>query len=232
MRLCAFAVQIRLCILSNVNSSPQAVIFDFDGTLADTFPAIHAAWNAALEPILGRTFTRDEVINRFGPSDEGMLERELADFPFQTLQDAIEVYFRAYEAAHDQIFAFEGVEELLQELETRAVPTAVMTGKGRRAADISLRHLGWQGRFPVLVTGTEILDPKPAPAGPLFAAKQLGFAPQNCLYIGDSPADLGAARAAGMKPVVAGWHSYFLPQLREMKPENWANAPLDVLSFL
>ncbi|WP_157947707.1 HAD family hydrolase [Abditibacterium utsteinense] len=214
------------------SSSIQAAIFDFDGTLADTFPAIHAAWNAAMEPIFNRTFSRDEVIERFGPPDEGMIGRELKDFPFQTLQDAIEIYYRGYEAASQQTSAFEGIEDLLEELQKRAIPVAVMTGKGRRAAEISLRHFGWENRFEVLLTGTEITNPKPAPDGPLLAAQMLKIAPQSCLYIGDSPADVGAARAAGMKPVVAGWHSYFLPQLREMKVENWANSPLDVLSFL
>ncbi len=212
--------------------SNPAAVFDFDGTLADTFPAIHAAWNAAIGPIFGRTYSRDEVIARFGPSDEGMMARELADFPAQTLQDATEIYYRAYEAAHDQISAFEGIEELLQTLEKRGTPMAIMTGKGRRAADISLRLLGWEGRFQVVITGTEVTNAKPAPDGPLLVAQMMGFAPENCLYIGDSPADLGAARGAKMKPVVAGWHSYFLAELREMQPENWANVPLDVLSFL
>ncbi len=210
----------------------QAVIFDFDGTLVDTFPAIHAAWNAAMEPIFGRHFSKDEVISRFGPSDEGMIENELRDHPPEVLEGATARYFRAYNAAHDTIWAFEGIEELLVELEKRALPIAIMTGKGRRAADASLLHLGWMTRFPVVVTGTEVTNPKPAPDGPLLAAQMLGIAPENCVYVGDSPADLGAARAAGMKPVVAGWHLYFEAELRQMAPENWASAPRDVLAFL
>lgn len=215
-----------------MDNSIQAVIFDFDGTLADTFPAIHAAWNAAMKPIFGREFSRDEVVARFGPSDEGMMERELINHPPETFQNAIEIYYAAYENAHDEVIGFEGIEPLLQDLEKRGVPMAVMTGKGRRAAQISLRHLGWENRFSVLVTGTEILNPKPAPDGPLLAAQMLGCAPQNCVYVGDSPADLGAAQNAGMKGIVAGWHSYFLPQLREMKPQFWADEPRDVLSLL
>lgn len=210
----------------------QAVIFDFDGTLVDTFPAIHTAWNAAMEPIFGRRFSQDEVIARFGPSDEGMIARELRDHGPQVLAEAMEIYYRAYTQAHEQISAFEGIENLLVELEKRAFPLAIMTGKGRRTADISLRHLGWTQRFPVVLTGTEVPNPKPAPDGPLLAAQMLGFAPHNCVYVGDSPADLGAARAAQMKPVVAGWQLYFAGQLREMKAENWANSPLDVLRFL
>lgn len=215
-----------------MNPPIQAVIFDFDGTLADTFPAIHAAWNAAMVPIFGRSFSRDEVVARFGPSDEGMMERELQNHSPETLQNAIEIYYQAYEGAHDAVFGFDGIGELLEELQNRAFPTAVMTGKGRRAAEISLRHLGWADRFSVLVTGTEILNAKPAPDGPLCAAQLLGIAPQHCVYVGDSPADIGASQNAGMRSIVAGWHSYFLPQLREMKPDFWANEPRDVLSIL
>lgn len=208
------------------------MIFDFDGTLVDTFPAIHAAWNAALEPVFGREFSRDEVVSRFGPSDEGMLERELRGQSPQVFDEALERYYRAYVGAHASIRAFEGIEELLQGLKNRALPLAIMTGKGRRTADISLLELGWGHHFEVVVTGTEVPNAKPAPDGPLLAARLLGFAPRNCVYVGDSPADLGAARAAGMKPVVAGWHGYFEAELRKMEPENWAAAPRDVPSFL
>ncbi|RYE41051.1 MAG: HAD family phosphatase, partial [Hyphomicrobiales bacterium] len=87
-------------------------------------------------------------------------------------------------------------------------------------------------RFEAVVAGEEVDNPKPAPDGPLLAAKLLGVAPENCVYVGDSPADLNAARAAQMKPVVAGWHTYFEAQLRTMNPEHWANTPADVIPFI
>ncbi|RYG68955.1 hydrolase, partial [bacterium] len=130
-----------------VSQSIKAVIFDFDGTLADTFPAIHSAFNAALEPIVGHTFTRDEVIDRFGPADEGMLSNELGA-KNEKLAGAIETYFAAYTAAHDDgVVAFDGITELLEELDTKGYRLACMTGKSRRAADISLAYLGWTDRF-------------------------------------------------------------------------------------
>jgi HAD superfamily hydrolase (TIGR01509 family) len=215
-----------------VSQSIQAVIFDFDGTLADTFPAIHSAFNAALEPVLGRTYTRDEVIDRFGPHDEGMLKIEMADHLDQ-FDETVEIYFQAYTDAHDDgVVAFEGITELLEELDKRGYRLACMTGKGRRAADISLEYLGWTKRFEVVVAGEEVDHPKPAPDGPLLAAKLLGVAPEHCIYVGDSPADLGASRAAGIKGVVAGWHTYFEALLHEMQPERWANTPADVLKYV
>jgi pyrophosphatase PpaX len=214
-----------------VSQSIQAVIFDFDGTLADTFPAIHSAFNAALEPILGRTFTRDEVIDRFGPYDQGMLQNELPkdDPRFNAI---VESYFEAYTGAHDGVVAFEGISQLLKELDTRGYRLACMTGKSRRAADISLDYLGWKDRFEIVVAGEEVENPKPAPDGPLRAAQLLGVAPENCVYVGDSPADLNASRAARMTGIVAGWHTYFEAKLREMNPEHWAATPEEVLHYV
>lgn len=209
----------------------QAVIFDFDGTLIDTFPAIHAGFNAAVAPLYGRELSRDEVIDRFGPHDEGMLGIEFKPYPERNLEEAIEIYYAAYEKAHDAIVPFEGIEELLQELRKLGLPLGVMTGKSRRAADLTLAHFGWQDKFDVVVTGSEVPNFKPAPDGPLLAASRLGIAPQNCIYVGDSPADLGASRNAGMTGVVAGWQSYFQEKLRAMEPEHWANTPAEVLNF-
>jgi pyrophosphatase PpaX len=214
-----------------VSQSIKAVIFDFDGTLADTFPAIHSAFNAALEPILGRTFTRDEVIDRFGPPDQGMLLNELGE-DYQNFDAVVDNYFEAYTGAHDGVVAFEGISQLLKELDTRSYRLACMTGKSRRAADISLEYLGWKERFEVVVAGEEVENPKPAPDGPLRAAELLDVAPENCAYVGDSPADLNASRAAGMIGIVAGWHTYFEAKLREMNPERWAATPEEVLHYV
>lgn len=214
-----------------MSQSIQAVIFDFDGTLADTIPAIHSAFNAALEPILGRSFTRDEVIDRFGPHDQGMLQAELGE-GYEGFNQVVDNYFEAYTKAHTGAVAFEGISELLKVLDTRGYRLACMTGKSRRAADISLEYLGWTDRFEVVVAGEEVEKPKPAPDGPLRAAELLGVAPEHCAYVGDSPADLGASRAAGMIGIVAGWHTYFEAQLRGMNPEKWADTPTDVLHYV
>lgn len=210
----------------------EAVIFDLDGTLADTFPLIVAAWNAALGETLGRDFSTEEVTARFGIPDAAMLRRELNDHPEPVIEAALEKYFRHYEGAHDMVQAFDGVPQMLQILHERGVPMGVMTGKGRRPADISLKLLGWTKYFGSVVTGEDVTLQKPAPDGILLAAQELGVAPSHCAYVGDSPADIGAGQAAGMFTIAAAWHTFYSDRLRAAQPDAWAQSPARLIEIL
>lgn len=212
-------------------ASLRAVIFDFDGTLLDTFPAISIGFNAALTPIFNRTYTDAEVISHFGPPDEGMIANALKNHSREEYDAAIARYFAAFEIADQPIQPFDGIVALLDGLTARDIPLGIMTGKGRRAAEITIQRLGWHPRFGTIITGDDAA-PKPQPDGPLLAARELGIAPENCFYVGDSPADVGAANAAGMKAVVAGWHGFFHEKLKPMQYDFWANTPDELATWL
>ncbi len=211
------------------NFQPRAVIFDLDGTLLDTFPAIVAAWNAAMEPLFGRTFEPQEVVAHFGLPDEQMLDAAFP--PGLSMADKASVldrYFAAYRAAHKNIEPFFGVDALLRFLENRQMPMGVMTGKGRRACDETLDFFGWTKRFHSVVTGTEVTNQKPHPEGVLLVARELQIAPQNCVYIGDAPTDIGAGERAGMYSVVAGWHDFYFDELKTLSPDLWPQSPFEL----
>ncbi|HEY7117454.1 MAG TPA: HAD family hydrolase [Tepidisphaeraceae bacterium] len=207
----------------------DAVIFDLDGTLADTIPLIVASWNAAVAPIAGRQFALAEVISRFGVPDTAMLQRELAREHWPT---AIEAYHAHYESNHATVVVFDGVPQMLSALRASGLPMGVMTGKGRRTADITLRSLGWESLFKAVITGDEAVKQKPAPDGPLEVARLLGAAPGRCAYVGDSPADMKAGRAAGMTTIAAAWHPVYLDRIRALSPDHWAEHPADVVRFV
>jgi pyrophosphatase PpaX len=215
-------------LLKSIEPAPGALIFDLDGTLADTFPLIISSWNAAVREPLGRTFTPQEVIDRFGIPDSAMLRRELRDLPESVSQKTIEVYHRHYEAEHAMVEPFEGVPEMLHALRQCGLPLGLMTGKGRRTADITISKLGWDGIFGSVITGEDIANQKPAPDGVLLVAHQLSVEPQICVFVGDSPADIEAGRNAGMVTIAAGWHDVYHDHLRACKPDYWAETPLDV----
>ena len=97
------------------------------------------------------------------------------------------------------------------------------------SADITVRAFRWDCYFGSVVTGDDVIHQKPAPDGLFEVARQLGVAPEACIFVGDSPADINAGKAAGMKTVAAGWHPVYLEQLKPLKPDRWANQPADLL---
>jgi HAD superfamily hydrolase (TIGR01509 family) len=214
--------------MSNIRQI-DAIIFDLDGTLADTFGLIVAAWNAALTPHTGKVYSPEDVIARFGPPDSQMIRNELTG---PLAEQAIEAYHAHYEKNHDIVSAFEGIDALLLELARRKVPLGLMTGKGRRSAEITLEALNWQDRFGAVVTGDDIQHQKPAPDGPLQAARILQVSPRSCAFVGDSPADMLAGRAARMVTVAAAWHGHYTDKIRALKPDVWAESPADVLKLI
>jgi pyrophosphatase PpaX len=108
----------------------------------------------------------------------------------------------------------------------------VMTGKGRRAATITLAALGWEAMFDAVVTGEDVVRQKPDPQGLLIVCERLGVPASDCVFVGDSPADIGAGKNAGMRTIVAGWHPVYLEQLRAMGFDYWAERPGDVVTLV
>jgi phosphoglycolate phosphatase/pyrophosphatase PpaX len=178
----------------------RGVIFDLDGTLADTLPLCIAAFRLAVEPLAARTLTDAEIIATFGPSEEGTI-RALAPDHFAA---GLAGYLRHYEALHDTCPApFAGVPALLAFLKARGARLGLVTGKGAGSAWISLRRFGLADVFEAVETG----DPSgPVKAGGLrriLAGWRM--APEQAVYVGDAPSDILAARAAGVPVVGAAW---------------------------
>ena len=208
----------------------KAVIFDLDGTLADTFALIVSAWNASVGRHTGKVYSEEEVISRFGIPDPQMIRRELTGVAGAACDEVVEIYHGHYADRHaDVVTPFEGIDELLRELGQRQVPLGLMTGKGRRSAAITLQALGWSQIFAAVVTGDDVERQKPDPDGPLAVAGKLDIPAGQCAFVGDSPADIGAGKAAGMITVAAGWHPVYREKIRQMEPTFWAQTPADVL---
>jgi 2-phosphoglycolate phosphatase len=213
-----------------MSASPRAVIFDMDGTLADTFPLVVASWNAAMRRHAGRDATAAEVIARFGMPDPVMIRNAL---PAHLGDEAVEAYHAHYEREHGSLAQpFDGITQMLAAIKSRGLLTGVMTGKGRRSAKITLAALAWEGMFDAVVTGEDVTHQKPHPEGLLKVAQQLNVSSAECVFVGDSPADIGAGKNAGMRTIVAGWHPVYLDQARAMGPDFWAEKPGDVVKMM
>jgi len=206
---------------------PRAAIFDLDGTLVDTFDLVIHSYAIACRDHLGRDLTREEVISRFGPTECDMLRRDL---PAHLHASAIALFRRLYGDNHTKLSkVFPGISEMLSTLRSKQIPMAIMTGKGRDTCDMTLSAMGWTNLFACVITGDESRRPKPDPEGVLMAARQLDVEPRNCIFVGDSPADINAGKAAGMRTVWASWHPVYRQQIEKLAPYMIATTPEDVV---
>jgi len=177
----------------------QALVVDLDGTLADTFAAMHEAFSA----VAGREIAVDELLTLFGPG-AGTEAAILATLGVPDVA-SLECWYTLYGAAHRDVAPFPGMGTTLRDARARGLKTGMLTGKGRRSALITLDALGVTPLLDAIVTGDEAPAAKPDPSGLLLTLAMLDVSPSRAVYIGDSLADAGAAHAAGVRIAAALW---------------------------
>ena len=180
----------------------DGMIFDLDGTLTDTFSVCFVAFREALHAFTGRYFSDGEILAQFGPSEEGMLQRWLPDH----WDDCLRLYLAAYEREHRRIArTFPGIDVALDLLRERGIRLAVVTGKGRRSAAISLAQLDLARYFDCIETGAPEGSIKPRCIQRVL--ERWGVPPNRVAYLGDVPSDVEASRAVGVVPLAAAWET-------------------------
>jgi HAD superfamily hydrolase (TIGR01549 family) len=178
----------------------HAVLFDLDGTLANTLPLCIRAFREAIEPAVGRAVSDAEIIATFGPSEEGTI-RALAPHNYD---ESLAAYLHHYERLHPACPAlFGGMMDLLRDLRRHGVRLGLVTGKGERSTLLSLRQFGLEDMFELVETGSPPGPRKPEALRIILDAWAL--APGEAVYIGDVPSDVTAARAVGMPVVSVAW---------------------------
>ena len=183
----------------------KAVAFDLDGTLVNTLPAIHAAFNGVLAPIIGRPIPEEEVVGRLGPRAVEIMriyDPENADTLINTYLD----YYLSVHLTHSLLYP--GIPELVEELAGRGCKLGVVTSKRHKTAIPTLEHFGLLKHFSVIVTEDDVSTLKPDPEPILMTAKGLGVDPGEVLVVGDNPTDMMGARAAGSFGGAAIWGYY------------------------
>lgn len=215
--------------------APGTVLFDLDGTLADTLPDLSDALTEALaerslapmaderlRPLVSRG-ARAMAMEACGARvDEATLERVLARF--------LELY-AANVSRRTRLV--EGMPALLDALDARAVTWGIVTNKRRAYAEPLMSALVADGRAACIVSGDSTANPKPHPQPLLHACRLAGCAPGECVYVGDARIDVLAARRAGMRSLVARYG--YIPPGED--PGQWGgdgiiDAPGDLLIWL
>lgn len=184
----------------------RAVLFDLDGTLADTAPDLIAAVNRILAEEARPSLPESALRPLVSKGGRALLARAFADLGEDAREPLLPRFLAAYAealAVHTRPFA--GIEPLLADIEARAWPWGIVTNKPEGLAVGVVAGLGWSTRSKALVGGDTLPVRKPAPEPLWLAASHLGVPPEACLYVGDDARDIEAAKAAGMPSVAALW---------------------------
>lgn len=193
----------------------KAIVFDFDGTLANTLPICYYAFQKVFNKYDNKNLTTNEIKEMFGPSETGIIRKNLSN---PNKEEAIEYYYAQYSKLHNSLVEVNSeICGLLTSLREENIKIGIFTGKAKRSLDISLKALDMEGLFDVMITGDDVLKPKPDPEGLLKALSLLAVENFEAIYIGDSDADIVAGLQANVYTIGVQWLSDY--QTEEFKEQ-------------
>jgi pyrophosphatase PpaX len=209
----------------------RAVLYDFDGTLADSTELIMRCYRHTMHTHLGQVPPDEVWLSGFGMTLESQMRRFGRD-PAE-VEAMLDTYREYQNGIHDELLRpFPDAAETVAELERRGYGLAIVTSKHRRAAMRGMELCGLVSHFDVIVTPDDVAEPKPHPEPVLLALEKLGVAPHEALFVGDSPHDVAAGRAAGTRTAAALWGPFPRQALEDARPDVFLHAQHDVLRLL
>ncbi len=218
-----------------LSTAVQCVLFDLDGTLADSAPDLAAALNR-LRAAEGLAPVDAQALRHYSSSGaRGLL---LAGMQVTNEHPRYVEFRDAFLAHYADVLAndtrlFEGIAAMLDALEARGLRWGVVTNKAVRYTGPVTAALALVERAAVIVSGDTTPHAKPHPAPLLHAAEALAIAPAQCVYVGDDLRDIDAGRAAGMLTLVARWGYMGVDAEPDQWPaDGWLDTPGDLIAWL
>lgn len=207
------------------------VLFDLDGTVVDSVELIRASFRHATQAVLGEVLPDEEIMRYVGQP----LMAQMRQLSREHAQDLYDVYREHNHRVHDELIrAYEGVEAMLSALHEHGRHVGLVTSKSRDTTAMAFRAVGLQEHFDVVVTASDTASHKPSPEPLLLCLVKLAgmgapAQPEGAIYIGDSPFDIQAGRAAGMATAAVTWGIFDRAALEEAKPDYVLERPGDIV---
>lgn len=212
--------------------APQAVLFDLDGTLADTAGDLAGALNR----VRARDGLAPQPLSLLRPwASAGARGLLAAGMDIHPDHPEYEAYRQAFLDAYLECLAettclFEGMEAVLQDIESRGMKWGVVTNKPHKFTVPVMAGLGLSKRAGVIISGDTTAHAKPHPLPLLTACEQLGVSPTATLYVGDDLRDIQAAKAAHMPSAAAAWgYLGHGTDIRVWQADVITDTPLDLI---
>lgn len=193
-------------------TSPQVILFDLDGTLVDTIALLLASMRHA--------FTATGLVTPTDAAWTAGIGTPLATQFREFVQDDATVArlvaaYRAYQHEHHDAFTrcYDGIPALVRRLEERGHQIGIVTSKADHLADRALAWVGLAGHVDVVIGADSVERHKPHPEPVLVALERLGVAPADAIFVGDSPHDVAAGNAAGVRTIGVTWGAFEAEEL-------------------
>jgi HAD superfamily hydrolase (TIGR01509 family) len=208
----------------------KGIVFDLDGTLVDSLGATFTAFNHGIVSCGGKPHTPQEIVAFFGVGEKEIFARIVGR---EKAQEAYDAYHGYIHGRMGEVPLHDGVGELLEQLKSAGLPISIFTGRGWASTEVILKHHGILDRFITVVADDHVGSSKPSPEGLHLCLKRMKLEPQEILFVGDMPADMRAAKAAGAPGVAALWDVLAVrEELEPHGPAHWAERPAQVLEIL
>jgi pyrophosphatase PpaX len=206
------------------------VLFDLDGTLIDSGEIILSSFRHATKTVLEREIPDEVLAAAVGGSN---IYEQMRAFDEERADELVRVYREHNEPLHDDLVAFEGIEHVLERLTSEGRRLGIVTAKRRRTVDLAFAMLPLEHYFDAVVTSEQTERHKPHPEPVLTALELLGSKPEEAAFVGDSPFDMGAGRAAGVFTVAVSWGKIHpVERLRETGADAVVHSPEELLDVL
>lgn len=212
----------------------KLLIFDLDGTIADTLYSIRDGVNMCMEHFGFPTRSYEEVRAAVGDGAKLLIMRSM---PAEVANDAeraeeIYAYFKkCYSITYNRIDGcYAGMREAMCELHSRGYTLAVLSNKPDAYVKDIIATLFDPGMIPIAMGETE-LPRKPDPTAAIYIANKLGFSAEQCAFIGDGDADVITAKNAGFASVSVSWGFRDREALEKLQPDIIIDAPLELLEI-
>lgn len=180
----------------------STVLFDLDGTLIDSGPIILASFRHATRAVLAREIPDDQLLAYVGGWS---LRDQMRRLDEERVEELVQAYRDHNEPLHAELEAFAGIERVLERLHEQGRRLGLVTAKRRPTVELAFAVLPLERYFSTVVTSEETERHKPHPQPIQLALERLGEEPEQAAYVGDSPFDVAAAKAAGLFAVAVAW---------------------------
>ena len=208
----------------------KAVLFDFDGTLADTNPLIIRTFKETFARMLpDRTLTEAEILDCIGPTLEQTGEKY---FPGNATA-FVEAYRELNLKYHDEMIEiYPGIKEMLEKLAQKGLRLAIVSSKKRDFVIRGLKQTDLFAFFDYIVAGDDVVNPKPHSEPLEMAMAHYGVVPAECLMVGDNSHDIDGAKAAGVKGIAVGWAFKGVEYLKGLNPDYLVEDAMEIVGIV